>query len=133
MLPPPPKSYSLSFKPLKYLLRDLSHHFLLLWLGFLAAGFVRLLVWITGAGEKVIPGNSGELGDLTVLLKHQKTKQTWYSARRAPPFSCLLLLLRLWVWELSDFLPVASRKKLASKIVAFPPAPDFSSSQDSRS
>lgn len=96
---------------------------MLLWLGFLAAGFARLLVSIMGAGGKLIPRNSGEFGDHNVVKMPEKQVS----------FICLLLLLRPCVWELSYFLPVASRKNLVSKIVAFTPALDFPASRDSRS
>lgn len=57
---------------------------------------------------------------ITMLLNHQENNQLWRSACRALLFICLLLLLRLWVWELPDFLPVARRKKLTSETVAVP-------------
>lgn len=106
---------------------------MLLWLSFPAAGFARLLVWIMGAGEKLIPRSSGEFGDHNVVVKMPEKQMSVEFSKKGSIFICLLLLLRPCVWELSYFLPVASRKNLVSKIVAFPPALDFPSSRDSRS
>lgn len=106
---------------------------MLLWLSFLAAGFARLLVWIMGAGEKLIHRNSGEFRDHNTVVKMPEKQTSVEFSKKGSNFFCLLLLLRPCVWELSYFLPVASRKNLVSKIVAFPPALDFPSSRDSRS
>lgn len=105
---------------------------MLVWLGFLAAGFARLLVRIMGAGGKLIPRNSGEFGDHNVVKMPEKQVSVKFS-KKGSSFICLLLLLRPCVWELSYFLPVASRKNLVSKIVAFTPALDFPASRDYRS
>lgn len=105
---------------------------MLLWLSFQAAGFARLLVWMMRAGAKLIPRNSGEFGDHNVVKMPEKQTSVEFS-KKGSNFIYLLLLLRPRVWELSYFLPVASRKNLVSKIVAFPPALDFPSSRDSRS
>lgn len=80
-----------------------------------------------GSGEKLIPRNSGEFGDHNIVKMPEKQMSVEFR------IICLFLLLRPHVWELSYFLPVASRKNLVSKIVAFPPALDFPSSRDSRS
>lgn len=85
-----------------------------------------------GAGEKLIPRNSGEFGDHNVVKMPEKQMSVEFN-KKGSNFICLLLLLRPCVWELSYFLLVASRKNLVSKIVAFPSALDFPSSRDSRS
>lgn len=68
-----------------------------------------------------------------MLVKHQANGAAWRLAGRALLAVCLLLLLRLWLRALPDSLPVASRRKLVSKIVTFPSALDFLSPRDSQS
>lgn len=59
---------------------------MLLWLGFLAAGFARLLVWITEAGEKVIPGNSGEFGDHSNIVKIPEEQRSVVFGKKVSTF-----------------------------------------------